>query len=309
MVFVRWFALGFAGVVIPFFLFYARAEEQIVLPRPHLFEHKARVLFFGDMLFDRQIRLIAEQKGEDYIFSCIDDLLKSPDLVVANLEGPITEYASRSMGSMPGSSDNFVFTFPTTTAELLARHGVAVVNIGNNHIGNMGWEGIAQTHHYLEEAEVRYFGGLEGKEYVHRAEVGGVPVSFVSYNEFGGSSPREVAYTIEREHAQGRVVVVYTHWGDEYIDSSARLRPIAELFAKNGAALIVGSHPHVVLGSEYIGGTLVYYSLGNFIFDQYFSEAVRTGLALEVVLSQDGVIDTVEYPLSIDRDGTTCLKN
>lgn len=297
---MKWVAAAVL-IIVPLILFGAREGEALLQSEPEV-----RVLFVGDMLFDRQIRLVAEQKGEDHIFSCIEGLFERVDFAVGNLEGPITSHASRSAGSVIGSPDNFVFTFPTTTALLLKRHNFAAVNLGNNHIGNMGWEGIASTRSYLEEAGVGYFGGLTGQEDVYRTEIGGVPLSFVNYNEFGGAKPGDVALTITNEKSLDRVVVVYTHWGDEYIDSRARLYSIAKLFAESGASLIIGSHPHVVLPSETIGDTVVYYSLGNFIFDQYFDEKVKNGLAVEVVLSKDGAVDIVERPVSLNRNGTTC---
>ena len=62
----------------------------------------ATIIFGGDMMFDRTIRKAMDENGEDYIFSCIDDVLNGADLVVANLEGPITEYPSKSHGSIIG---------------------------------------------------------------------------------------------------------------------------------------------------------------------------------------------------------------
>ena len=165
---------GVAAVLIiaPLVLFGAREGETLSQSEPEV-----RVLFVGDMLFDRQIRLAAEQKGDDHIFSCIEGLFKRVDLAIGNLEGPITTRSSRSAGSVVGSPDNVVFTFPTTTATLLKSNNFAAVNLGNNHIGNMGREGIASTRKYLEDAGVGYFGGLTGQEEVYRTEVAGVPLS------------------------------------------------------------------------------------------------------------------------------------
>lgn len=101
---------------------------------------EAKILFVGDMFFDRQIRKIIYSKGEDYIFSCVHDFLKEADAVVGNLEGPITEKASISLVSQPGDSNNFTFTFPTITAKLLAKNNIKIVSLGNNHIGNFGKE-------------------------------------------------------------------------------------------------------------------------------------------------------------------------
>jgi poly-gamma-glutamate synthesis protein (capsule biosynthesis protein) len=271
---------------------------------PH--SEEVSVLLLGDMQFDRRIREISTAKGADYIFSCVDPLLSSAQIVVANLEGPITDAPSVSVGSIVGSADNFVFTFPTSTAGLLFRHNITAVNIGNNHISNFGYAGVESTHAYLDNAGVEYFGGIQGDESVFRTIVGSTTFSFIGYNEFGGDSPQLVAQKIAQEHAQGRIVVVYAHWGDEYIDSSSRLRPVATFFAHSGANAVIGSHPHVALGHEYIGKTLVYYSLGNFIFDQYWESDVREGVAVKLVFSTQGLVGVDEYALDIGRDGRTC---
>ncbi len=263
---------------------------------------EARVLFVGDMFFDRYIRQVMERRGGDFVFSCSDELLQSADLVVGNLEGPITQNPSVSIGTKPEQPENFHFTFPPETAELLAAHYIGAVNLGNNHSGNFGREGIASTKQYLDDAGVSYFS--EG--FVYRAELNDISLSFVSYNEFGGVLAKEVAEVIATEHAAGRKVFVYAHWGEEYVDVPARVRTAAELFANAGASVIIGSHPHVVLGHEYIGETLVYWSLGNFIFDQYWNKEVSRGLAVLLSISKNGV-EVQEYPVEMLRDGRTCL--
>jgi len=269
-------------------------------------ENEARILFVGDLFFDRTIRQVIDKKGYDHVFSCVKELLYSADFVVGNLEGPITEHASVSVGSKVGSPNNFVFTFPTTTAAALFKHNIRLVSLGNNHITNFGVEGLRSTHTHLEDAGVNYFGGIKTMEPIYRRSVGGQPVSFISYNEFGGDSPEVVAKKIKVENVNERIVVVYTHWGAEYVPPGARVKEAAKLFAEAGADLIVGSHPHVVLENEQIGKTTVYYSLGNFIFDQYFNAKVREGLAILVTI-KDGKIIVKEYPVTMLTDGRTCF--
>lgn len=267
-----------------------------------LYEKKeTRILFVGDMNFDRYIRQVGENKGEDYIFSCIDNFLKDSDLVIGNLEGPITDNPSVSLGSTIDTPDNYTFTFPPNTAKLLAKNNIKLVNLGNNHIGNFGNEGISSTKKYLEEAGVNYL-DFRVKN-----------ISFISYNEFGGDSAEKVAQKIVEEKKEGRVVFVYTHWGDEYVAPPQRVKNYAKLFADAGADFIIGSHPHVILESEtlrLLSGqeTVVYYSLGNFIFDQYWNKEVSTGLVLEVIIKGDD-IKIVEHKVSLNRDGRTCLEN
>ena len=258
-------------------------------------KREVKILFVGDMNFDRYIRKVGENKGEDYIFSCIDNFLKDSDLVVGNLEGPITDNPSVSLGSTIDTPDNYTFTFPPNTAKLLVKNNIKLVNLGNNHINNFGQEGFASTKKYLEEAEVNYL-DFRVKN-----------ISFISYNEFGGDSAKKVAQKIVEEKKEGRVVFVYTHWGDEYIAPPQRVKNYAKLFAEAGADYIIGSHPHVVLESEKIGETIVYYSLGNFIFDQYWNKEVSTGLVLEVNIKGDD-IKIIEHKVSLNRDGRTCLE-
>ena len=265
----------------------------------------ANLLFVGDMFFDRHIRQTAEAQGGDYLFSCIDPLFRAADLVVGNLEGPITTNTSVSVGTVVGSTNNYRFTFPTSTAALLFAHGVRAVSLGNNHIENFGNSGLVQTQHYLQQAGVGYFGGVAGNEPVYEFDQGGVPLALVGYNQFGGAAPSNVAATIATEKTRGRTVIVFAHWGTEYSTTTKETRPVAVLFAKAGASVIIGSHPHVVGVHEYIGTTLVYYSLGNFMFDQYFSKDVMHGLALMLHIAPNTITAT-EYPTELERDGRTC---
>ncbi len=267
----------------------------------------AKLLFVGDIFLDRYIRQTARNHGEDFLFTCADPLHKRVDAVVGNLEGPITDNDSVSEGTEIGSAENYQFTFPSTTGALLRKHNIQIVNLGNNHIANFGRDGIRATRAYLREAGVEYFGGIEGDEPVHEATIGGVPLAFVSYNAFYGTSSRAVADTIAKEKANGKFVIVFAHWGEEYTTESIMLRERAELFATSGARLIVGSHPHVVLPHEMIDATPTYYSLGNYMFDQYWNDDVREGLALEVDIA-DGEVSIQEHRVVLLRNGQTCFE-
>jgi poly-gamma-glutamate synthesis protein (capsule biosynthesis protein) len=77
------------------------------------------------------------------------------------------------------------------------------------------------------------------------------------------------------------------HWGAEYgLKSNKRQQDFAHALIDSGADLIVGSHPHVVQEIEPYNGKYIFYSLGNFIFDQYFSKNTQQGLALLLELSE-----------------------
>lgn len=296
---IAWFSSLFAGAPV--------VVRNPFLPAPP----EARILFAGDMMFDRSVRLAAEERGDDFLFSCVASTLHDADLVVANLEGPVTSHASVSVGSIVGSGENVTFTFPTSTASLLKRHNISLVNLGNNHIMNFGREGAAQTIEWLDRAGVMYFGDpLADSEAarVKRLEIKDIPFSFVSWSDWTGGEKEDVVAQIIAERASGRMVIVYTHWGDEYVSPNARVQSLARAFIDAGAEIVIGSHPHVVLEHELYRGKYIYYSLGNFIFDQYFNEAVRSGLVLNIAFDEDGVESITPIPTYLERDRRTCLK-
>ena len=265
------------------------------------------IIFGGDMLFDRSIRLAMEREGENYPLSCIAELLRSADIVVANLEGPITSHPSKSAYSKIGEPDNFTFTFPTSTAALLARHNIRLVNLGNNHIMNFGRDGFEQTKKILDESSVAYFGDVAGESVVYRTVLRGVELTFFNYNEFDvGEDYSNILQNIGIARGNGQLPIVYAHWGDEYVPPPARVKELARSFVDAGAEAVIGSHPHIVQESEFYLGKYIYYSLGNMVFDQYWDESVRRGLLIRVSFTREGIGVVEEIPIENQTDRRTC---
>lgn len=301
-----------AGALIFFSIIYAIGSflpEDVLSDSEYFIEPEVRVIFGGDMMFDRTVRREIDAKGGDFIFSCIDPVLQTVDFVVANLEGPITGNESVSINSLPGDEFNYTFTFDPSVAAMLYRHNILVVNLGNNHIYNFGSSGISSTTQALDNARVGYFGappsygvakgryGIIGRR---------VPLTFINYNEFGGNASTTRAQ-IRIARVAGELPIVYTHWGVEYATtSSPYMQDLAHGFIDAGAEIIIGSHPHVVEESEVYRGKYIYYSLGNFIFDQYWMDSVRNGLLVEVVFNASGVRAVREIPIELGRDRRTC---
>ncbi|HVU75780.1 MAG TPA: CapA family protein, partial [Candidatus Paceibacterota bacterium] len=229
------FIVGLVASILPGHTF---GYHALPLQDPH-----ATILFVGDMMFDRSIRTKAEEKGGDYLFSCVDPLLTQVDTVVGNLEGPITASSSKSVGSEVGAPDNFTFTFATSTAELLVRHHIGLVSIGNNHIMNFGRDGLTQTKHWLTAAGVGYFGDPDAgeAERVARVTIGGIAFSFVNWSDWTSDNTDITVGQIRTEAQSGRVVVVYNHWGDEYVPPPARVKELAHEMVDAGAAIVIGS--------------------------------------------------------------------
>ena len=297
-------ALAFLVALFPAFgtsLVYIAGPIQPLSPH-------ARILFGGDMMFDRSIRTTMQEQGDGFVFSCLVDTFRNHDLIVANLEGPITDHSSVSVGSSVGGPDNFTFTFPTSTARLLHLEGITLVNIGNNHIMNYSREGLMQTYQWLRMNEVDTFGGpdLSESDKVDRRSINGVPFSFVNWSDWTSDKTDHTVAQVTLEAEAGRVVVVYTHWGDEYVAPPERVKQLARSFVDAGASIVIGSHPHIVQEHEFYKGKYIYYSLGNLIFDQYWNDAVSHGLMLDVAFSRTGVESVKEIPVELGRDRRTC---
>ncbi len=278
----------------------------------------ARLLFAGDMMFDRTIRSKVEaaagiagssaskDKGYDLPFSCMADYMKSFDTVVANLEGPITEYLSTSAGTLPGQPGNTSFTFAPDVARALYDNNVRVANLGNNHSSDKGRAGANSTQAYLFKAGVAHFGSPTGNN-ATTTTIGGYQVAFINFNQFLGLDDPEVTVSaIQNLRADADFIFVYTHWGEEYVPANDYQKDLARRFIDAGADMVIGSHPHVIQESEMYKGKYIFYSLGNFIFDQYWDETVRKGMGIEVSLSPDG-ISVKEQLFESMRDGRTCL--
>lgn len=266
-----------------------------------------RLLFAGDMMFDRTVRLKAEEKGYDYLFSCITEYLSGFDTVIANLEGPITEYDSQSIGTGPGQANNTTFTFAPAVADALFKHNITLVNAGNNHSLDFGYQGATTTRMYLSHAGVDYFGS-PGAAQSTTTTLGGFRISFVNFNQFLGlNDPIRTVNTIQRVRLYSDYVFVYTHWGDEYTVATDYQKELARAFIDAGADMVIGSHPHVLQEHALYKGKHIFYSLGNFIFDQYFSNEVKRGGGVEVTLSPQGEIKIHEQTFDLLHDRRTCL--
>jgi poly-gamma-glutamate synthesis protein (capsule biosynthesis protein) len=250
------------------------------------------------------------RRGNDFPLAPLRELFSQSDLVVANLEGPITENTTKSEGSEIGSRENYFFTFDPSVAQTLKDAGVGMVNLGNNHILNFGKDGVVQTKKYLEASGVGYFGAptdMENRYWVR--DVNGMRIAFVNYNQFVSDGKEKALSDIAQAKTKSDFIVLYTHWGKEYVPALPVIKDVAHAFIDAGADLIIGSHPHVVQEHEIYHGKTIYYSLGNLVFDQYDSEETRNGLLARATIDiKSKEMSFEEIPVNLKSNGQTVLK-
>jgi|GEM_PF-380644 len=276
-----------------------------------------KILFTGDLMFDRYIREVAEKHGNEFIFEKVKNLFAENDLVVSNLEGPITDNSTMSVRTKIGEKNNLIFTFNPGLAKTLADNNIKIVCIGNNHILNQGKAGLEQTKKYLLKAGINYFGDTGGdsggtiqdkEERFWIKEINGIKIGFINYNFSVRESDKKVFEDIVKIKKKVDFVIICPHWGEEYRigDPGRSIKALAHNFIDAGADIVIGTHPHVVQSAEEYKEKKVYYSLGNFIFDQYFQKETTHGLAVQLKISPDNPrLELKEINLVLQKNGQT----
>lgn len=278
------------------------------------------IVFVGDIMLSRSVgKLMAEKNDYNWPFAKIGDYLKNFDLTFGNLE---TSVSSR--GVKVGS----IYSFRTDprAVEGLKNAGFDVLSIANNHIWDYSREAFLDTIMHLRNAGIDPVGGGANSTEAHAGvvkEIKGTKIGFLAYTDLlpgsvaSGPDKPGVSYlvldqvikNIKEIRTRSDVVVVSFHLGDEYQTThNAKQEKIYKAAIDAGADLIIGHHPHVVQEVEQYQGGWIAYSLGNFVFDQNFSEATMSGLALEVKL-KEGKVDSVnKIPISISREYQPSVK-
>jgi len=234
-------------------------------------------------------------------FAYLKPYFSSADLVAANLESPLTH--------APAQTDSpYVLCAPPEHASLLAEAGFDLLTFANNHNLDCGERGLLETQSALTGAGLGFVGpGLE-PEY---REINGVRLAFLAFDATGEFTLESAGQAVRAAHDTGAVVVVSIHWGAEYQSGASRSqKEIAARLAEAGAALIWGHGPHVLQPAEWNkdGRTLVLYSLGNALFDQYGLANTRQSALALVRLDPRGVADFRAIPFTIDVPESRIVK-
>jgi len=286
------FLLGFVLLLIP--SLYSGNDRQISLFSASILDNLKQefcsfsLIFVGDMMFDRGTEYYINQNDLEYPFKKIKRFLKNADLTVGNLEGPIVRYPKAF------SSKSLKFAFATTTVDILNDAGFDILSLANNHTLNMGQSGLEQTRSFLRDKRMIPIGDTIGcTEFEEKDNI----VFFAINKTFDfNCSNEEIIETIEKID---KYSIVLIHWGQEYqLTNSAAQQELAHQMIDAGADLIIGHHPHVTQNIEEYKGKLIFYSLGNLVFDQHFSKETQQGLAVKLCFGRDKEIYQL-FPVAI----------
>lgn len=249
-----------------------------------------------------------------YPFEDVAEIFRNADLAFVNLE---TSVSTRGESE---KKEGYGFRTDPKYLEAYTEAGIDIVSCANNHTRDYGMDALADTFAHLDEYGIRYVGAGMNKteaEKLETFELNGITVGFTAINMIN-MNPTWYA-TDERaglncvdswdcEHQleliseydkQCDVLFVSVHWGLEYYNTiTEEQQDFAHKLCDNGADVILGHHPHVLQPIEAYENSVIFYSLGNFLFYKMDDDAGKTAL-IEIEIDKNGFIGGKIHPVFI----------
>lgn len=278
-----------------------------------------RISLVGDIALNGGYEDLVRRGDENKLTAALDPLLGETDIVIGNLEGPLTRHESVGPPWRFGLHGNPAY------ASILRAARFNVVTLANNHAMDHGWQGLEETIRHLHANDIKYVGAgqnLNAARQPLHMTVRGVKIAILAYcdvsnlgplyasDDCPGVTPLRPALVFEDIVAAKQacdIVILCMHWGQENISTPhPRYRRIGRDLIAAGANIIAGHHPHVLQGVERVDGGVIAYSLGNFTFsDQDWHGTNRDGesFSMPFRLTQANRRSAV-WRILIDSDGT-----
>jgi len=243
----------------------------------------------GDVMLGRNAGNILLNDGAVSLFGKTAEILSKSDISLINLEGPLSN-----RGTPAQKTYTFRFEPPMPLAYALKNAGINAVLFANNHGFDFGDIAFLDTISFLELANIGILGagrnleevltpwsfeknsftfniwglagfpqertGWNGLEYIATTEKAGY-----IHTRRGGVDILKAQ--LKKSENNNTINVILFHGGEEWSHSPNRqTRELYTGLVHEGADLIIGSHPHIVQGFEWIDEKIIFWSLGNFVF-------------------------------------------
>lgn len=279
------------------------------IPYPVVKENKLSLIMVGDALIHGAVYADAKTSANKYnflpMFTEVRDVFKGYDLAFYNQETVLG-------GSEIGISTYPRFNSPYEVGDAFLDMGFNLVSLATNHTLDRGFKAIENSRKYWNTKKdsviaAGSYATQEEKDEVIVKEKNGIKYGFLAYTTLTNGLVRDkgkeyslnvfdkelVKKDVEKLKEKADLIIVSMHWGVEYSHSvSAEQKEIAKYLSDLGVNVVIGTHPHVVEPVEFVGNTLVVYSLGNFISAQIGVEKL-TGLVVDVNISKTTIDDKV----------------
>lgn len=273
------------------------------------------IVFTGDIGFDKYMD--GKWDDEELIAPEVLDFLHKADHVVANVEGPLID---ASVGANNGTAQ-LMHSMNPAAAKVLDKMGADIWNLCNNHIMDAGVAGIEETLNQAKKHNAKTIGaGMNldlARQPLYFEEAGGVGLFSVGYrrgckpaaDDYPGcymwNETRLIRETVAQIKSKCRWCIMVAHAGEEFTSlPTSYTRDKYLEFLDMGVDIIVAHHPHVPMNYEYVGDKIIFYSLGNFIFDTDYQRAqfnTERGILLGLNISRKS-FDFQAQGLLINRE-------
>ena len=281
----------------------------------------ANLTFAGDICLAEDGFVLDYYDTTTGLKDCIDEniinIANDADIFMINNEFCFSERGEALAGKL------YTFRAMPNRVGILQELGTDIVSLANNHVYDFGAEAFSDTIQVLEESKIQHVGGganVEEAEKVIYYDVNGIKIGIVS-----ASSAEKVRYTpqagettpgifrmydttrllevVAEADKQCDYLIAYLHWGTE--DSKyfeAYQQELAANLVNTGVDAIIGGHPHVLQGMEYVNGKPVVYSLGDFWFNSETKYTAMVSLTVDI----NGIRELKVIPC-MQKDFTTTL--
>jgi len=248
------------------------------------------LMFAGDIMLSRGVgNKMKKENDYNWPFLKIADYLQEADLLFGNLEGPLSDKGA-------DTGKKYSFRAEPKAIEGLKYAGFDVLSIANNHISDWGENAKKDTIFRLKQNNILPAGFGE-------KPVLEIQQTKISFSAFTWPLPEQI------ELPEADIKIVSMHIGEEYKEkSNIEQQDFARAAIDAGADLVIGHHPHVTQEIEQYKDKFIFYSLGNFVFDQQFSQEVKNGWLAKVIIKDKKITSAKPINIKITSQYQTTLR-
>lgn len=274
-------------------------------PTSHL-QPPTSLIAVGDIMLGRYVNVKMLQYNDfKYPFLKTASFTSNADITFGNLEAPI-------VADCPTTETGMIFCARPEAIAGLKFGGFDVLSIANNHILNYGQKGLDQTKLLLNKNSILY-SPLSSSNFSSNnqnnltiKQLKNLRFGFLSFNLTQTSTFDNDRYkwlkAISDNKESVDILIVSLHWGNEYQKSPTEAqKELAHQIIDSGAKIIIGHHPHVTQPTESYHNGLIFYSLGNFIFDQPWSEETKKGNIAKIIFEGKEIKSYEIIPVYIEN--------
>lgn len=275
----------------------------------------------GDMMLGRSITNKGSKNNYKNMFSGVSDLWKDSDYVAGNLECVLLDNAS----DYEENDKEIHINAETKTANVLKENGFTLVSLANNHLADFKAKGVVNTLDTLDKVGLKHVGAgrnlTEAAEYdiqeINGVKIATIAVSDIIPKDFAARDSKAGILTtktlkyyqaVKDASEKADLVIANIHWGVEYgMTETEAQQQLARNLINWGVDVVIGSHPHVLQPVEKYGDGIIFYSMGNFVFDQGWSRT-KDSMVLNYYVDEDGNCSFEITPIRI-KDGYPEMTN